>query len=103
MILEVRAIGKKKVAVPFKFPFYRETVHDEDHVTYYKFYSKHHYVRVDDRVLKMEIEIMKDENLDFIAEEITEDLLLGHGHHSVINESIYDRAVERLIEKVVKA
>lgn len=94
--------------VPFEFPIYRTRLQGEYHCSgfmkeYWKFESVHKVTKITEEMGQTTILSYYDENADFFLQIVTKDMLYGHGEYDIISESIYDKAVERLIDKLFKS
>lgn len=104
MIVTVKHITTKEIETPVSYPFYRtQALNDDDECIFYKVESPHKITMIHEGPIKTTIKMYDDEAVDFLAEEFTDDFILGYSNYSIIPESVYDQTVNRLIDLVAKA
>ncbi len=86
---------------PFTFPLYRSEGIGEWERIYWKFESHHKVTRIHEQMCEISILTYDDLNADFVKDMITsEDMLYGRYQYDIIPESIFDAALQRLIDVI---
>lgn len=93
---------------PYEFPFFRTRLQGEYNCSgfkkeYWKFESNHKVTKITEEMSQTTILTYNDENADLVLDMVSKEMLYGHGEYDSITEAIYDKAVERLIDKLFKS
>lgn len=99
---------KTSFDVPFEFPLFRTRLQGDYNCAgfkkeYWKFESIHKVTKITEEMSQTTILTYDDPNADFVMDMMNKDMVYGHGEYDIVLEQIYDKAVERLINKLYKA
>jgi hypothetical protein len=93
---------------PYEFPLYRTKLQGDYNCAgfkkeYWKFESKHKVTKITEEMIQTTILTFDDPDCDFFKDMMSKDMLHGQGEYEIITENIYDKATERLINKLFKS